>query len=282
MGRANRRRLGSTVKNTAMSDDILFERDGKLGVITINRPLKMNSLDFAANDLIVDIWKEIRDDKNIQVAVITGSGEQAFCAGADLKTYTMAYATTPATEFHEKFTNGPGFGGITRNLQVNKPIIAAINGYAISGGLELALACDIRFCAPHAEFALQDVGWGFHACDGGLIRLKEIVGLGNAMEIILSGDRFDAKHALRIGLVNKIIEADSLMDRALTYAHHLATRAPLAQQLAKDVIARTHGMGLDEALKLESTSFHHLGQTGDLDEGTTAFKEKRPANFKGR
>ena len=265
-----------------MKEEIIFERDGKLGIITINRPLKMNSLDFAANDAIVQVWEEIRDDKNIQVAVITGSGGQAFCAGADLKTYTMAYATTPATEFREKFTNGPGFGGITRNLQVNKPIVAAINGYAISGGLELALACDIRFCAPHAEFALQDVGWGFHACDGGLIRLKEIVGLGNAMEMILSGDRFDAEHALRIGLVNKIVAADQLLDHSLNYAHHLATRAPLAQQLAKDVMDRAHGMTLDEALRLESASFHHLGQTSDLDEGTTAFKEKRPANFKGR
>ena len=265
-----------------MKEEIIFERDGKLGIITINRPLKMNSLDFAANDAIVQVWEEIRDDKNIQVAVITGSGGQAFCAGADLKTYTMAYATTPATEFREKFTNGPGFGGITRNLQVNKPIIAAINGYAISGGLELALACDIRFCAPHAEFALQDVGWGFHACDGGLIRLKEIVGLGNAMEMILSGDRFDAEHALRIGLVNKIVAADQLLDHSLNYAHHLATRAPLAQQLAKDVMARAHGMTLDEALRMESASFHQLGQTGDLDEGTTAFKEKRPANFRGR
>ena len=265
-----------------MSTDIVFERDGKVGVITINRPEKMNSLDFAANDQLVEIWNEVRDNSDIRVALITGQGEQAFCAGADLKTYTMAYATTPAPEFRERFTDGPGFGGITRNLPVNKPIIAAVNGYAISGGLELALACDIRFCAPHAEFALQDVGWGFHACDGGLIRLKEIVGLGNAMEMILSGDRFDAEHALRIGLVNRIVEANRLLETTLSYANHLATRAPLAQQFAKDVMARAHGMPLEEALKLESMSFHNLGQTTDLDEGTSAFREKREAKFKGQ
>ena len=194
----------------------------------------------------------------------------------------MSYATTPAPEFRNRFSEGPGFGGITRNLQVNKPILAAINGYAISGGLELALACDIRFCSPQAEFALQDVGWGFHACDGGLVRLKEIVGLGNAMEIILSGDRFDAEHALRIGLVNRVIDDKTLLSESMDYAVHLASRAPLAQQFAKDVMARAHGMTLTEALKLESMSFHNLGQTKDLDEGTTAFREKRKANFHGK
>ena len=264
-----------------MGADILLERDDKVALITIDRPHKMNSLDFAANDRLIDIWQQVRDDDSINVALITGRGEKAFCAGADLKSYTMAYATTPAPEFRRRFTDGPGFGGVTRNLPINKPILAAVNGYAISGGLELALACDIRFCAPHAEFALQDVGWGFHACDGGLIRLKEIVGLGNAMEMILSGDRFDAEHALRIGLVNRIVSADSLLEQSLNYAHHLASRAPLAQQFAKDVMARVHGMPLDEALKLESMSFHNLGQTNDLEEGTSAFRDKRKARFKG-
>lgn len=265
-----------------MASNIELQRKGKVGVITINRREKMNSLDFEANDELIDIWKQIRDDDSINAALITGAGDQAFCAGADLKTYTMSYATTPAPEFRTRFTDGPGFGGITRNLQINKPIVAAINGFAISGGLELALACDIRFCSEHAEFALQDVGWGFHACDGGLIRLKEIVGQGNAMEIILSGDRFDAQHALRIGLVNKIISQENLLEESLTYATHLANRAPLAQQFAKDVMNRAHGLTMDEALKLESMSFYDLGRTEDLVEGTTAFKEKRKASFKGK
>ncbi|MEM7466996.1 MAG: enoyl-CoA hydratase/isomerase family protein [Pseudomonadota bacterium] len=265
-----------------MAADIQLRKEDKVGVITINRPAKMNSLDFAANDKLIEVWRTIRDDNDINVALITGAGEQAFCAGADLKTYTMSYATTEAPEFRQRFTDGPGFGGITRNLDINKPIVAAINGYAISGGLELALACDIRFSAPHAEFALQDVGWGFHACDGGLVRLKEIVGLGNAMEIILSGDRFNAEHALRIGLINRIVDATDLFDVSLEYASHLASRAPLAQQFAKDVMARAHGLTLNEALKLESLSFHNLGRTADLKEGTTAFKEKRTARFSGK
>lgn len=264
-----------------MAEDILVERDGHVCVITINRPQVMNSLDFAANDKLVEAWHAFSADPELRVALITGSGGKAFCAGADLKTYTMNFATTPAPEFQRQYTNGPGLGGITRNLHVSKPIVAAIDGYAISGGFEIALACDIRFCSEHAKFGLQDVKWGFHACDGGLIRLREIVGRGNAMEMILSGDLIDAEHALRIGLVNRIYRAANLLDESLAYAQRLASRAPLAQQLAKEVMVRAQGLSLDEALRLESTSFHALGQTRDLDEGTTAFREKRDAKFIG-
>jgi len=216
------------------------------------------------------------------VAVITGAGAQAFCAGADLKTYTMAFARRPAPEFRSRFTNGSGFAGITRSLHIDKPIVAAVNGYAISGGFELALACDIRFCSPNAEFALQDVKWGFHACDGGLIRLPQIVGMGHAMEIILSGERIDADHAYRIGLVNRIVPQADLLGHTLNYAEMLASRAPLPQRFAKEVIRRSMGVTLDEGLRMESASFHDIGQTEDLQEGTTAFRERRPAQFKGR
>jgi len=126
------------------------------------------------------------------------------------------------------------------------------------------------------------VRWGFHACDGGLIRLPRIVGLGHAMEIVLSGDRIDAKHALRIGLVNRIYPAATLLEKTLAYAAHLATRAPLAQSFAKDVMHRAVGLPLDEALRLESRSFHDLGRTEDLAEGTAAFAERREARFKAR
>lgn len=265
-----------------MPEDISLERIDRVALITINRPQVMNSLDFAANDLIVAKWREFADDEHLRVAVVTGAGDQAFCAGADLKTYTMNYATTPAPEFRTRYTDGPGFGGITRNLHIAKPIVAAVNGFAISGGFELALACDIRFCSESAEFGLQDVKWGFHACDGGLIRLREIVGRGNAMEMILSGDRYGAEHAYRIGLVNRIYPQASLVEETLAYAKELAARAPLAQQFAKDVMFRAQGLSLDEALKLESVSFHALGQTSDLREGTTAFREKRSAKFRGQ
>jgi enoyl-CoA hydratase/carnithine racemase len=262
--------------------NILYEKKGHVRLITINRAEKMNSLDFTANDELVDMWHEFDEDDDARVAVITGAGNQAFCAGADLKTYTLAFAQTSAPEFRKKYTNGPGFGGITRNLDIDKPIIAAVNGFAISGGFELALACDIRFCSENAEFALQDAKWGFHACDGGLIRLPQIIGMGHAMEIILSGERVNAEHAYRIGLVNRVHPQGELLERALSYAQMLASRAPLSHRLAKEVVRRSMGMHQDEALKWESRSFYDVGMTEDLKEGVTSFKERRPANFKGR
>ncbi|MCA1829096.1 MAG: enoyl-CoA hydratase/isomerase family protein [Myxococcales bacterium] len=265
-----------------MAEDILYEKHGAVRLITLNRPRKMNSLDFGANDALVAVWREFDADESARVAVITGAGTDAFCAGADLKTYTMAFANTPAPEFRCRYTNGPGFGGITRNLDVFKPIVAAVNGFAISGGFELALACDLRFCSPNAQFALQDAKWGFHACDGGLIRLPKIVGLGNAMEIILSGDRIGADHALRIGLVNRIHPQPELLPRTLEYAQMLAQRSPLSHRFAKEVMKRAVGLPLDEALRLESRSFYDFGRTEDLAEGTTSFRERRDARFKGR
>jgi enoyl-CoA hydratase/carnithine racemase len=261
--------------------NIVCEDHGPVRLITINRPDQMNSLDFEANRELVQVWREFAADESARVAVITGAGKKAFCAGADLKTYTMNFAQRPGYEFRMEFTDGPGFGGITRGLEIPKPTIAAINGFAISGGLELALACDIRFCSTNAEFALQDVRWGFHACDGGLIRLPQIVGLGNAMEIVLSGERITSQHALRIGLVNAIYPDSDLLEKTLRYADMLASRAPLAQRFAKDVMKRAVGLPIDEALRLESRSFHDLGHTKDLAEGTASFREKRPPRFSG-
>lgn len=264
-----------------MTDDILYVAHGHIRLITINRPDKMNSLDFAANDRLVAAFEEFKRDAGARVAVITGAGDQAFCAGADLKTYTMKFATTPAPEFRETFTDGYGLGGITRGLEMNKPIIAAINGYAMSGGLEIALAADIRFGSPNAAFAFQDVKWGFHPCDGGCVRLPLIVGLGHAMELILSGERIGADHAFRIGLLNRIYPQAELLAQTMDYAALLASRAPIAQRFAKDVMLKSFGLATAEALRLESRSFRDLANTKDLAEGTAAFREKRTAKFEG-
>lgn len=261
--------------------DISYDKHGAVRLITINRPDKMNSLDFAANEELVAIWHSFDNDDQARVAVITGAGDKAFCAGADLKTYTLPFAQATAPEFRRKYTNGPGFGGITRNLDVDKPILAAVNGFAISGGFELALACDLRFCSVNAEFALQDVKWGFHACDGGLIRLPQIVGMGHALEMILSGERVDAEHAYRIGLVNRVYEQEALLSKTLEYAQMLATRAPLSHRFAKEVVRRSVGMHMGEALQWESRSFRDVAFTDDLKEGLASFKERRPADFKG-
>ncbi len=266
----------------AIAMTIRYQKRGHVRLITIDRPAKMNSLDFAANEALIGAWRKFDRDDDARVAVITGAGERAFCAGADLKTYTMAFATRSGPEFRRRYTNGPGFGGITRHLEIWKPVIAAINGYAMSGGLELALACDLRFCSPNAQFALQEVKWGFHACDGALIRLPWIVGLGNAMELLLSGDRIDAGHALRIGLVNRVVPQKRLLAEALAYAQELARRAPLAQQLGKEVMLRSLGRSVEDGLRFESRSFHDLAFSADLRAGTAGFRNRRAAKFKGR
>src|SRR4051794_7510438 len=262
--------------------DILYQDHGPVRLITINRPDRMNSLDFGANAELVEVWRAFAADPGARVAVITGAGQTAFCAGADLKTYTMNFAQRPGHEFRVQFTDGPGFGGITRGLEMSKPTIAAVNGYAISGGLEIALACDLRFCSDNAEFALQDSKWGFHACDGGLVRLPMIVGLGNAMEMILSGERIDAANAHRIGLVNRVWPQAELLTKTLDYAQMLARRAPLAHRFAKATMRRMVGMPFADALKAEVRSFYDLGQSDDLAEGTQSFRERRDANFNAR
>jgi enoyl-CoA hydratase/carnithine racemase len=268
-----------------MSRDILYEAHGQVRLITLNRPKVMNSLDFAANDALTEIWREFAADDGARVAVVTGAGDGAgggaFCAGADLKTYTMAYANTPEAAFRNRYTNGPGFGGITRGLEIDKPVLAAVNGYAVSGGLELALACDLRFASENAEFAIQDVRWGFHACDGALIRLPWIVGLGHAMELFLSGERIGAAHAYRIGLVNRVFAPEHLMEASMDYAGMLARRAPLAQRRGKRVMLDGLGRRLGDGLRRESASFRTLAETADLAEGTAAFADKREAAFKG-
>lgn len=262
--------------------DIRIERHDAVRLIIIDRPEKMNALDFAAHEALVEAFRAFDADEEARIAVLTGAGTKAFCAGADLKTYTVAFGTTPAPEFRKRFVAGHGLGGITRGLDIDKPILAAVNGFAISGGLELALACDMRFASPDAELGLQDSRWGFHACDGGLVRLPMIVGLGNAMEMVLSGERIGAEHALRIGLVNRIWPAANLLSRTMDYAAMLATRAPLSHRFAKETMRKIIGMTLQQQLEAEVRSFHDLGSSEDLREGTAAFAERREARFKGR
>ncbi|GAA1248883.1 enoyl-CoA hydratase/isomerase family protein [Prauserella halophila] len=260
---------------------VLTERTGAVLLITVNAPEKRNALDYEANEALIAAFTEFQADETLRVAVVTGA-DGAFCSGADLKTFSPRYVGEPAPYFRERFVDGYGFGGITRGLRVTKPIISAINGYAISGGLELALATDIRFCAPDAVFAIHDVNRGMHPCDGGCVRLPHIVGLGNAMEIILSGDRIGAEHALRIGLVNRIIPQADLVAETLRFAEVLATRGPLAQRYMKDVARRSAGLSLNEAVRLEVNSFADLAHSEDRAEGNAAFHERRPARFVGR
>lgn len=263
-----------------MSDTILFEKRPPIALITLNRPDSMNALDFEADEALLDIWREFRDDDNLLVAILTGAGDRAFCSGADLKAFTPLLAGLGPWDLRRRVAD-PGFGGITRSFELWKPVIAAINGYAISGGLELALACDIRLAASTAEFGSQEVRWGFHHCDGGTVRLPLIVGLGNALKMILTGERIDAAEALRIGLVSEVVESHSLLARAEEMALAIARNGPLGVRSAKETVTRALGRPLEDALRLEYLHFSSLVATEDYAEGPRAFAEKREPRMRG-
>ena len=261
--------------------DIIYEKRGNIAYVTINRPEAMNALGPAQQEDIVKVWYDFRDDQEMSVAIITGAGDRAFCAGADLKTYTPLLADRDPYDTRQD-ANRLGFGGITRGLEIWKPLIAAVNGYALAGGLELALACDIRIASENAQFGCSEVRRGFHHCDGGTVRLPLIVGLGNALKMQLTGEPIDAQEALRIGLVSETVPPAELMPAAERYAELIAQNGPLGVRSAKESMLRSLGRVLEDGLRFENILFSTLTKTQDFIEGPAAFSEKRPPVWKGR
>lgn len=261
--------------------DIIYETRDNIAYITIDRPQAMNALGPAQQEEIIQVWQNFRDDPDALVAIVTGAGDGAFCAGADLKTYTPLLGERSSYEIRQD-ANRAGFGGITRGLEIWKPIIAAVNGYALAGGLELALACDIRIASDNAQFGCSEVRRGFHHCDGGTVRLPLIVGLGNALKLQLTGESIDADEALRIGLVSEVTTLPDLIPTAERYARTIASNSPLGVRSAKESMLRNLGHALEDALRFENILFSSLTQTEDYKEGPAAFAEKRPPVWKGR
>lgn len=260
---------------------ILYEKRGRIAYVTINRPEAMNALGLDHSRELTQIWLDFRDDPDAWVAILTGAGDKAFCAGADLKTYTPSLGARTPYEVRQE-ANRLGFGGITRGLEIWKPIIAAVNGYALAGGLELALACDIRLASENAQFGCAEVRRGFHHCDGGTVRLPLIVGLGNALKMQLTGESIDAQEALRIGLVSEMVPLKDLTATAERYAAMIIRNGPLGVRSAKESMLRSLGRVLEDALRFENILFSTLTQTEDYKEGPRAFAEKREPVWKGR
>lgn len=260
---------------------IAYEKRDRIAYVTIQRPEAMNALGPAHNQELIEVWTDFRDDPDVWVAILTGSGERAFCAGADLKTYTPSIGSGSPYAVRQ-VANGLGFGGITRGLEIWKPIIGAVNGYALAGGLELALACDIRVASDNAQFGCSEVKRGFHHCDGGTVRLPLIVGLANALKMQLMGEPIDAQEALRIGLVSEVVPAAELMPTADRYAQTILRNSPLGVRSAKESMLRSLGRVLEDALRFENILFSTLTQTQDYTEGPRAFAEKREPEWKGQ
>jgi len=250
-------------------------------IVTIERPQARNALDRETSRALVEAWLQLRDDASLRVAVLTGAGEQSFCAGADLKEIGVWYRSMTPAERRERGEREPGLGGITRNLDTGKPVIAAINGHCLAGGLELALACDLRVAAEHATFGLPEVRWGMMPGAGGTQRLPRAIPVAVAAEMILTAQPIGAERALQIGLVNRVVPKARLMDEALALADRIAHNAPLAVQAARAAMQRGLHLPLEEGLRLEQFYAEPLRASEDVQEGLRAFAEKRMPQFKG-
>lgn len=257
-----------------MAIDFDLRGDG-VAVITINRPERLNAMDGEHYAALSAAWTRVRDDGAIRVGIITGAGERSFTTGADIK----SFLTAPPGMAEMWLTQKDQL--LNRGLEVWKPIIAAVNGYCLGGGMTLMLATDIRLAAPHATFGLSEVKRGVVAGNGGTQRILSQLPYAIGMEMLLTGDPIDAETAARWGLINRVVPAEKLMDEALAVAAKIAANAPLAVQAAKELAVRAREMPLNAGLRIEQLANRMLLFTEDAAEGPKAFAEKRPAKFKG-
>lgn len=258
-----------------MSDVLLIEKlDGRVALLTFNRPDKMNALNLEVRRALFAALAELREDDDVRVVVLTGAGEKAFIAGADIGEFEgMA-----PVEQYRAMQQGNIYSAME---EFPKPIIAMINGYCLGGGCELSMACDIRVASSRAMLGQPEINLGIIPGGGGTQRLPRLVGEGHAMRLIMTGELISASEAERIGLVEKVFEPEDLREATLEMARTIASRSPIALQAAKESILVARRMPLDEGLKFERAWFGLLFSTEDKNEGVAAFLSKRPAEFKG-
>ena len=247
-----------------------------IATITINRPEKLNAMDADHYAALSAAWTRVRDDDAIRVAIVTGAGERAFTTGADIK----SFITKPPELAEMWLTQRDQL--LNRGLEVWKPIIAAVNGLCLGGGMTLLLATDIRIAAPHVTFNLAEVKRGVIPANGGTQRILRQLPYAIGMEMLLTGSSIDAETAARWGLINKVVAKDQLMTTAMDYARRIAENAPLAVQAAKELAVRGRDMDLVSGLRFEQLVNRMLQFSDDAKEGPAAFAEKRPPKFKGR
>jgi E-phenylitaconyl-CoA hydratase len=258
-----------------MSVDLTVEE--RVAVLMINRPESMNAVDPETREQLFAACARIRDDEAIRVAIVTGAGTKAFCTGSDLK------KTIPTeNSFAQQMFGSADSDALVSRFDFDKPLIAAINGYAIGGGFEIALACDIRIASDNAQFALSEVRVGSLPGSGGTQRLPRTVGMSDAMLMLLTGDRIDSSEAYRMGLVSRVVPSAELMPTALGIARRIAENAPLSVRAVKRLVRRGMDLPLSHALDLERYTFGLLFTSEDRIEGRKAFAEKRKPEFKGR
>ncbi len=250
--------------------------DAHVATIVINRPERLNAMDSEHYAALSAAWVRVRDDPEIRAAIVTGAGPKSFTTGADLKSFVNARPPLSELLLTQKDQL------LNRGLEVWKPVVAAVNGYCLGGGMTLLLGTDLRVAAEHATFSLAEVKRGVFPANGGTQRIAQQVPHAIAMEMLLIGDNFDAQTALRWGIVNRVVKADELMAAARDYALRLAGNAPLAVQAAKELAVRSRDMDLATGLRMEQVLLRVLQGSEDAQEGTKAFAEKRAPVWTGR
>lgn len=265
---------------------LLYEKRDGIAYVTINRPERRNAFSPEVICRLADAWQDYAADDSLRVAIITGAGDKAFSAGADLGRLTplMSGARQPDDEWDHRLLANPKLGQIAtlRGFPLYKPIIAAINGFCLAGGCELMQATDIRLAAEHATFALTEVKWSLMPFAGSMVRLPRQIPYSKAMEIMLVGDTFDAQEAYRIGLINYIVPAGQLMARAEEFAQKIAANGPVAVRKIKEIVLRALSVSLDEGFQIENEGAREVLATEDAKEGPRAFIEKRKPRYIGR
>ena len=258
-----------------MAENILLDRLGRIARITINRPDKLNALNIKTRQELAEALDELRVDDEIRVVVITGAGEKAFVAGADINEFAGRTAVQQRTVMKARsiFTAAEDFP---------KPLIAMINGFCLGGGCELALSCDIRIAGERARFGQPEINLGIIPGGGGTQRLTHLIGEGKAMQMILTGEMIDAQEAWRLGLVNEDHPVDQVEEKTMEMAPKIAEKSPIALSMAKTAVKNAARMNLREGLDSEIDLFALCFSSEDKEEGVRAFIEKRKADFKGR
>jgi enoyl-CoA hydratase len=257
-------------------ENILFEKNNAIAYVTVNRPKVLNALNMATMEELRSAFHDIKNDASIRVVIMTGAGEKAFIAGADIGELAKHDPVSAKAYTHR----GQSVLNLIENL--GKPVIACINGFALGGGCEIAMACTMRLASENAKLGQPEVKLGIIPGYGGTQRLPRLVGKGIAMQLLLSGEMITAQEAHRIGMVNEIVAAAELIPRAQDIAQKIIANAPLAVQYTMEAVNRGMEMPLAEGLFLEATLFGVSCATEDKKEGTSAFLEKRQAQFKGK
>jgi len=255
---------------------IIYEKSEGIATITLNRPEALNAFSKEVVEEILQALEDIRRDENVRVVILTGAGEKAFSAGADIK----AMIGINPLKARELSLMGEKLCVSFENLE--KPVIAALNGYALGGGMEVAMSCDIRIASENVRMGQTEINIGLIPGWGGTQRLTRLVGRGKAKELVFTGKTIDARTAEQLGIVNMVVPADKFRETVRQFALELAAKAPVALKIAKALIDKGADIGLESALALEREGFGVVASTEDLQEGVKAFTEKRKPTFKGK